>query len=85
MSFHSLLRLEELLDKELEEAQEYRCECEIEERLALKAYRKAHRSLVEANERWTFLYRKRELFSAKCRAFVIEASKSIYPSDWLCQ
>ncbi|KAL0915748.1 hypothetical protein M5K25_013201 [Dendrobium thyrsiflorum] len=85
MSFHSLLRLEELLDKELEEAQEYRCKCELEERHSLKAYRKAQRSLVEANERCTFLYRKRELFSAKYRAFVIEASKSIYPSDWLCQ
>ncbi|PKU68353.1 hypothetical protein MA16_Dca026463 [Dendrobium catenatum] len=85
MSFHSLLRLEEQLDKELEEAQEYRFECEHGESYALKAYRKAQRSLVEANERCTFLYRKRELFSAKCRAFVIEASKSIYPSDWLCQ
>ncbi|KAJ6317621.1 hypothetical protein OIU76_013213 [Salix suchowensis] len=46
-----LVEMEESLDKELEEAQEHRHKCEIEERNALKAYRKAQRALIEANSR----------------------------------
>lgn len=80
-----LVNLEELHDKELEEAQEHRYKCELEERHALIAYRKAQRALVEANERCSFLYGKREIFSAKFRAFVMEASNSIRPSNWLCR
>ncbi|KAJ0887593.1 putative tetratricopeptide-like helical domain superfamily, zinc-finger domain-containing protein [Helianthus annuus] len=49
MDIKSLLELEELQDKELDEAQEHRRKCEIEERNALKAYRKAQRDLAEAN------------------------------------
>ncbi|KAJ6986478.1 hypothetical protein NC653_019859 [Populus alba x Populus x berolinensis] len=46
-----LVEMEESLDRELEEAQEHRHKCEIEERNALKAYRKAQRALIEANSR----------------------------------
>lgn len=59
-----LVEMEESLDRELEEAQEHRHKCEIEERNALKAYRKAQRALIEANSRCTELYCKRELHSA---------------------
>ncbi|KAK4371438.1 hypothetical protein RND71_010913 [Anisodus tanguticus] len=62
-----LLNLEELQDKELEEAQEYRCKCEIEERNALKSYRKAQRALLEANARCSQLYSRREQYSAQLR------------------
>lgn len=63
--------MEELIDKELEEAQEHRHKCEIEERNALKAYLKAQRSLLEANARCTNLYHKRELYSAKLRSLIL--------------
>ncbi|KAJ8562720.1 hypothetical protein K7X08_031172 [Anisodus acutangulus] len=62
-----LLNLEELQDKELEEAQEYRRKCEIEERNALKSYRKAQRALLEANARCSQLYSRREQYSAQLR------------------
>ncbi|MCD9642621.1 hypothetical protein HAX54_029505 [Datura stramonium] len=62
-----LLNLEELQDKELEEAQEYRRKCEIEERNALKSYRKAQRALLEANARCSHLYSRREQYSAQLR------------------
>ncbi|KAJ8421694.1 hypothetical protein Cgig2_008816 [Carnegiea gigantea] len=68
----SLFEMEELHDKELEEAQEHRRRCEIEERKALKAYRNAQRALAEANARCTYLYRKRELYSAQLRSFLME-------------
>lgn len=68
----SLLQMEEMLDKGLEEAQEHRRRCEIEEQNALKAYRKAQRALLEANARCDVLYRKRELYSADFRAYVID-------------
>ncbi|TMW93488.1 hypothetical protein EJD97_011585 [Solanum chilense] len=62
-----LLNLEELQDKELEEAQEYRRKCEIEERNALKSYRKAQRALIEANARCSHLYSRREQYSTQLR------------------
>lgn len=68
----SLVQMEEMLDKGLEEAQERRRRCEIEEQNALKAYRKAQRALLEANARCDVLYRKRELYSADFRAYVID-------------
>ncbi|KAL5569130.1 hypothetical protein UlMin_025705 [Ulmus minor] len=74
MSLQSLVEMEESLDRDLEEAQEHRRSCEIEERNALKAYRKAQRALVEANARCTDLYHKRELYSAHLRSFIIDNS-----------
>ncbi|XP_059309051.1 uncharacterized protein LOC132060167 isoform X1 [Lycium ferocissimum] len=67
IDLQSLLNLEELQDKELEEAQEYRRKCEIEERNALKSYRKAQRALLEANARCLHLYSRREQYSAQLR------------------
>lgn len=68
----SLLDLEVSLDKELEEAQEHRHKCEIEERNALTAYRKAQRALLEASARCSQLYSKRELFSAQLRSVMMD-------------
>ncbi|XP_077216905.1 zinc finger C3H1 domain protein isoform X2 [Tasmannia lanceolata] len=82
MDMQSLANMEELLDKELEEAQELRRKCEVEERSALRTYRKAQRALVDANERSSYLYRKRELFSARLRAFIMEESSSLWSSRW---
>ncbi|KAG8501474.1 hypothetical protein CXB51_003990 [Gossypium anomalum] len=72
VDIHSLVEIEEKLDKELEEAQKHRCLCEIEERNALKAYRKAQRALIEANARCTDLYRQRELCSARFRSLLVD-------------
>ena len=77
----SLVEMEESLDKDLEEAQEHRRMCEIEERNALKAYRKAQRALVEANARCNDLYHKRELYSAKLRSFMISDSSLLCSSS----
>ncbi|GMI86265.1 hypothetical protein like AT2G39580 [Hibiscus trionum] len=74
VDIHSLVEIEEKLDKELEEAQNHRCMCEIEERNALKAYRKAQRALIEANARCTDLYRQRELCSARYRSLIVDNS-----------
>lgn len=72
--------MEENLDKDLEEAQEHRRRCEIEEKNALKAYRKAQRDLLQANVRCTDLYRQRELYSANLRSFIMDNSSSIWSS-----
>ncbi|XP_030489241.2 uncharacterized protein LOC115705912 isoform X1 [Cannabis sativa] len=74
INVQSLVEMEESLDKDLEEAQELRHRCEIEERNALKAYRKAQRDLVEANARCSDLYRKRELYSSHLRSFIMDSS-----------
>lgn len=66
--------MEELIDKELEEAQDHRHKCEVEERNALKAYLKAQRALIEANGRCTNLYRKREMYSSKLRSLILSNS-----------
>ncbi|KAF6138414.1 hypothetical protein GIB67_003792 [Kingdonia uniflora] len=62
VDIESLMKLEELHDKELEKAQEYRQSCELAERNARKAYREAYRALFLANVKCTEVYRKRELF-----------------------
>ncbi|XP_031270397.1 uncharacterized protein LOC116128784 isoform X2 [Pistacia vera] len=80
MDVQSILDMEELTDKELEEAQEHRRMCEIEERNALKAYRKAQRALIEANMRCTKLYRQRELCSARFRSFMMDESNLLWSS-----
>ncbi|KAG0467417.1 hypothetical protein HPP92_018997 [Vanilla planifolia] len=85
MQLQSLVKLEELHDKELEEAQEHRRMCELEERCSLRAYRKAQRALVAANERCNLLYQKREQFSTKFSAFFMKTSNSVCPSNWLRQ
>lgn len=72
--------MEENLDKDLEEAQEHRRRCEIEEKNALKAYRKAQRELLQANVRCTDLYRQRELYSANLRSFIMDNSSLIWSS-----
>ncbi|CAJ1840561.1 unnamed protein product [Sphenostylis stenocarpa] len=76
----SYFGMEELIDKELEEAQEHRHKCEVEERNALKVYLKAQRSLLEANARCTKLYHKRELYSAKLRSLILNSSGFSWPS-----
>ncbi|KAF8396756.1 hypothetical protein HHK36_018386 [Tetracentron sinense] len=81
-AIQSVVKIEELLDKELEEAQEHRHRCEVEERNVLKAYHNAQRTLVEANARCTFLYQKRELYSARFRAFMMEDSTTLWSSRW---
>lgn len=81
-NLQTLIKLEELHDKELEEAQELRRRCEVEERRTLIAYRDAQRALIEANEKCTILYRKRDLFSCQARALMMEASSSMWPSSW---
>ncbi|XP_062092706.1 uncharacterized protein LOC133798443 isoform X2 [Humulus lupulus] len=78
INVQSLVEMEDSLDKDLEEAQELRHRCEIEERNALKAYRKAQRNLIEANARCSDLYRKRELYSTHLRSFIMDNS------DLLC-
>lgn len=80
MDIHSLMEVEELHDKELEEAQEHRRTCEIEERNALKAYRKAQRATMEANSRCSYLYRKRELYSANFRSLMMDNPSMFWSS-----
>lgn len=70
----SLFEMEELQDRELEVAQEHRRKCEVEEREALRAYRKAQRALIEANERCAILRRKREVCSAQVHGLIAENS-----------
>ncbi|GAB2276642.1 hypothetical protein Dimus_011360 [Dionaea muscipula] len=77
MDLRSLFEIEELNDKELEEAQELRHRCEIEERTALKAYRDAQRALAEANARCIFLYHRRESYAAELRSFLMEGGSSL--------
>ncbi|KFK36849.1 hypothetical protein AALP_AA4G179700 [Arabis alpina] len=76
----SLKNLEESLDRELEEAQDYRHLCEVEERNALKVYRKAQRSLIEANARCAELYSKRENLSAQYGSLIVNDSRLLWPS-----
>ncbi|KAK8535982.1 hypothetical protein V6N12_012645 [Hibiscus sabdariffa] len=80
VDIHSLVEIEEKLDKELEEAQNHRRMCEIEERNALKAYRKAQRALIEANARCTDLYRQREHCSARYRSLIVDNSCLLWSS-----
>nr|XP_027188819.1 uncharacterized protein LOC101514217 isoform X2 [Cicer arietinum] len=74
IDLQSVFGMEELIDKELKEAQEHRHSCEIEERNAHRAYLKAQRSLLEANARCNNLYRQRELYSAKLRSLILNNS-----------
>lgn len=80
MDIQSLLEIEELHDKELDKAQELRRRREIEERNALKAFRKAQRDLIEASARCFHLYRKRDLYAARIHSLMMEDSKLIWSS-----
>ncbi|CAK9176488.1 unnamed protein product [Ilex paraguariensis] len=74
MDIQAILDIEEMQDKELEEAQEHRRKCEVEERNAFKAYRKAQRALIEADAKCSYLYRRRELYSTHFRTCMMEDS-----------
>lgn len=76
----SLIEIEESLDKKLEEAQEQRRRCEIEERNVLKAYRKAQRALIEANAKCAHLYHQRELYSSQLRSFIMDDTSLFWSS-----
>ncbi|KAM7270403.1 hypothetical protein ACFE04_029617 [Oxalis oulophora] len=80
MSMQTLIEMEDTLDKELGEAQEHRRLCEIEERNALKAYRKAQRALIEANARCSTLYSRRELCSARYRSLITNDTSLLWSS-----
>ncbi|KAK1627420.1 hypothetical protein QYE76_001735 [Lolium multiflorum] len=73
----SLFEMEELQERELDDAQELRRKCEVEEREALRAYRKAQRNLIEANERCAILRRKREICSAQVHGLIAENSSMV--------
>ncbi|KAG9445139.1 hypothetical protein H6P81_016479 [Aristolochia fimbriata] len=72
----SLMKEEEILDKELEDARELRHKCELEEISALKAYRKAQRALINANHRCNYLYYQRDLLSIQLRTLQMEETSS---------
>ncbi|KAL5206204.1 hypothetical protein ABZP36_034413 [Zizania latifolia] len=78
-SLLSLLEMEEFQERELENAQEHRRKCEVEEREALRAYRRAQRALIEANERCAILRRKREVCSAQVHGLIAENSSLVQP------
>jgi hypothetical protein len=73
----SLLEMEELQERELEESQEHRRKCEVEEREALRAYRRAQRALLEASERCAILRQRRELRSAQIHGLIAENSSLV--------
>ncbi|KAF8046820.1 hypothetical protein N665_3392s0003 [Sinapis alba] len=75
-----LTNLEESLDRDLEEAQERKRLCEVEERNALKVYRKAQRSLIEANAKCAELYSKRETLSAHYGSLIVRDTRLLWPS-----
>ncbi|KAJ7971298.1 putative Zinc finger C3H1 domain-containing protein [Quillaja saponaria] len=81
IDIQSLFEMEELVDKELQEAQEHRHKCEIEERNALKAYRKAQRDLFKANAQCTDLYHKREFYSGQLRSSILNTSNLVWSSE----
>ncbi|XP_047341258.1 uncharacterized protein LOC124944950 [Impatiens glandulifera] len=70
----SLVEMEELVEKELETALELRRKCEIEERNSLRAYRRTQRALIEASNKCSVLYKRREVYSAQLKSKMIENS-----------
>ena len=63
-----LMKQEEIIDKNLEEAREHRSRCEIEEQIVWKYYRKALGVVQALNQRCIYLHQKRERLSAQIRA-----------------
>lgn len=68
ISVQDLMKQEEIIDKDLEEARAHRNICEIEEQMAWKDYRKAWGAVQAANERYIYLHQKRERLSAQIHA-----------------
>lgn len=68
ISVQDLMKQEEIIDKDLEEARAHRSRCEIEEQLVWKDYRKAFGAVQAANQRCIYLHQKRERLSAQIRA-----------------
>lgn len=68
ISVQDLMKQEEIIDKDLEEARMHRNNCEIEEQMAWKDYRKAWGAVQAANQRCIYLHQKRERLSAQIRA-----------------
>ncbi|CAM0949529.1 unnamed protein product [Alopecurus aequalis] len=77
----SLFEMEELHERELDDAQEQRRKCEVEEREALRAYRKAQKKLIKANERCAILRRRREICSAQVHGLIAENSSLVQCSN----
>ncbi|KAI5056705.1 hypothetical protein GOP47_0028523 [Adiantum capillus-veneris] len=59
---------EDVVDKELEEAQQNRRRCEVREHFARKQYRDAQEALHAANVRCEMLFQKREMLCASVKA-----------------
>ena len=51
-----LMKLEEIIDKDLEKAREHRSRCEIEEHLVWKDYRKALGDVQASNQRCIYIH-----------------------------
>lgn len=68
----SLQQEEDLIDKQLEEAQERRRTCEVQERIARRAYREAQLALQAINSQCDYLHQKRENVAAQVRAAEIQ-------------
>ncbi|BBN00864.1 hypothetical protein MPTK1_2g02780 [Marchantia polymorpha subsp. ruderalis] len=64
-TFEQLQAQEELLDKELEEAQERRHHCELRERAARKEYRESQRALREVNAHCDLLNQRKEFLLSR--------------------
>ncbi|KAG6554363.1 hypothetical protein Mapa_004280 [Marchantia paleacea] len=64
-TFEQLQAQEELLDKELEEAQERRHRCELRERVARKEYRESQRALREVNAHCDLLNQRKEFLLSR--------------------
>lgn len=73
---------EDLIDKELEMAQQSRRKCEFRERLARRQYREAQEALHAANLQCDILYQKREALAARIKATQIQfyPGKVVIPS-----
>lgn len=67
---------EDLVDKELEEAQQNRHKCEVRERLARRQYQDAQEELQSANFRCEILYQKREMLAVRIKAAQIQYHQS---------
>ena len=59
---------EDLIDKELEAAQQNRRRCEVRERLARRQYREAQEALRSANVDCEMLYQKREMLASRIKS-----------------
>ena len=63
ISMQDLIKQEDIINKDLEEAWAHRSRCEIEEHLVWKYYRKALGVVQASNQRYIYLHHKRERLS----------------------